>query len=107
MTVISEALLKAVIRCPHSMNDDRVVLHMDKKAAGHNALNQLHTRLAGALAPFEALRVAMEEIATKGGRELTEDGQIVEYDATACVAIAKAALDALSRPQPQAPAVPA
>ncbi len=98
MTITSEALLKAAIACPHSINEDRVVLHMDRKAEGHNALNQLHTRLARALAPFEALRVALEEIATKGGQELTEDGQIVEYDATACAAIAKAALDALAEP---------
>lgn len=47
--VRSTELLHAVLNCPHSITDERIVFHYDPKQSGLNALAQLGDRLAGGL----------------------------------------------------------
>jgi hypothetical protein len=42
-------LLIAVTNCRHVIDDSKVVFYCDPKAPGHNALNQLMTRIESAL----------------------------------------------------------
>lgn len=47
--VRSTELLHAVLNCPHSITDERIVFHYDPKQSGLNALAQFADRLAGGL----------------------------------------------------------
>jgi hypothetical protein len=47
-------LYMAAINCGHAINDDRIILHREKRNDG-NALSQLADRLESAVAPLTAL----------------------------------------------------
>lgn len=63
---IREALLIAAINCPHEITEDRITLYFNAAKPGHNALNQLSTRLEEAnsalLADLDAVRGALEKL---------------------------------------------
>jgi hypothetical protein len=44
------ALLRAILNCPHTIDDKKVVLKFDPSLPGHNALNQLSLRLRAEVA---------------------------------------------------------
>lgn len=47
------------------------------------------------------LTKALETIAAKGGREVIEDGQVVEYDGKPCATIARQALREAKKQTPE------
>ena len=63
---IREALLIAAINCPHEITDNRITLYFNAAKPGHNALNQLSTRIEEAnsalLADLDAMRGALKRL---------------------------------------------
>lgn len=51
---LDERVFRAVIDCGHVIKSSAVSLFFEPSKPGHNALNQLHDRIRGALAGFDA-----------------------------------------------------
>ena len=58
---LAEAVLLAAVSCSHVINHERVELYFDPTTPGKNALNQLHRRIADALASRPADSTVMRD----------------------------------------------